>query len=247
MKKSKILVSMLLVLCAALMCASALAEAPTQAEIIENATKAVRDVVTISDEDWSKLRVDVYDEPLEGHSESVWSVQFTLPLSDIQCTLYTVALEKHTGGVLRVYAEQNAFDDAVRSNEGCKVMRQWLEEKGDMYYWSMQDTVDFFEKYEDGIYKMPEEGDLSRDAVIEIATKYAADNWGMSVDYLSGLYVCTNLQKETEDLSSRWYVYFVDENIRTASDGVLAPHMVTVANPSGEVINAFQGDPNGLG
>lgn len=221
----------------------------TESEAIRIASEAVRatEGIDLTDEQWSAIRIYTYDEPLEGHSGNVWAVHFALPLDMSEQGLYSVTLEQHTGQILLSNIPANAYAEALRYNEGYRVMAEWNKEKGDMYYWSQQDTVDFFEKYQDGVYRMDGEGDLRRDDAIAVGKKYLIDTFGLTDEYLSGLPVSANLTKGNESEPSRWYIYFVDENIRSKNDGILAPHMVVVENPSGTILGGFMGDTNGNG
>ena len=223
----------------------------SKAEAIHLATQAVTKQVTISDEDFAKLEITTMRNVEDISGKTVCVVEFNLPLEYCTCCLYSVSLDEKTGEIVDSTIPQNAFDEVRRNNEGYKVMQELEKEKGSMYYWGEQETVDFFNNYFDGGYKMPEQGDLSRDDAIDIAKRYAKDNWQMTDEYLNGLPVCANLT--TGDVigdsadGSCWYVYFVDESICSSTDGIVSPHMVTISNPSGEVLGGAMGDSNGVG
>lgn len=250
----KRILALLLVAALALSVATACAEGATitAEQAAQIAREAVRAQVTLTDEEFAALGINVNESTLDGHSGTVWSVVFVLNLDRSAAGIYWVTIDQRSGSVLTIDAKPNAYADAYRSNEGYKVLEQWLEEKGDMYYWPPEDLVEYFEKYADGMYKLPGEGDLARDDAIAIAKQYAISEWGLTAEYLDGLHVSANLTKGggntgTAQDDSMWYVYFVDENIRSDYDNIVAPHMVLVANPSGEVVGGDQGDTHGRG
>lgn len=247
MNKSRLTVFLAMVLALCAIAAFALAEAPSQAEILVKASEAVREKVSLTDEEWYSLSVSIRESTLEGHSGSVWEVLYSLKLSMTETLLYSVTLEQHTGGILFISAPENAYADAVRSNEGAEVMQEWVKEKGDMYYWPQEDVVEYFEKYSEGQYLMPGADDLTTEQAIDIAKTYAVKEWGMSVDYLNVLHIAANLMKTIPEPSAIWYVYFVDENIRSKHDGMVQPHCVIISNPTGEIVGGWQGSADSQG
>lgn len=165
-------------------------ETVTEADALRIASEAVRQAVSLSDDEFASLTPAARRAALDGHSGDVWEVSFLLTSGSYAIGVYELTVEPYTGGILLAAIPEDAYENALREAEGYKVLEEWRQTKGDSYFWTMEDEVWLQQTYFDGLYRMPGDGDLSEEEAITLAQKYAADELKLTREYLDSLHPC---------------------------------------------------------
>lgn len=221
-------------------------ETVTEADALRIASEAVRQAVSLSDDEFASLTPAARRTALDGHSGDVWEVSFLLTSGSYAIGVYELTVEPYTGGILLAAIPEDAYENALREAEGYKVLEEWRQTKGDSYFWTMEDEVWLQQTYFDGLYRMPGDGDLSEEEAITLAQKYAADELKLTREYLDSLHPCARLYADTAREKGTWIVYLVDRELFSA-DGYLAPHIIVLRNPGGELVSAVPANPEANG
>lgn len=221
-------------------------ETVTEADAVRIASEAVRQAVSLSDDEFASLTPAARRAALDGHSGEVWEVSFLLTSDSYAIGVYELTIEPYTGGILQAAVPKDAYENALREAEGFKILEEWRQTKGDSYFWTMEDAVWLDQTYFDGLYRMPGDGDLSEEEAVALAQKYAADELQLTREYLDSLHPCARLYADTAQEKGTWIVYLVDRELFSV-DGYLAPHIIVLRNPGGELVNAVPADPKGNG
>ena len=93
----------------------------------------------------------------------------------------------------------------------------WVREKGQDYFWSIEDKELFFSMYSGMdigyIISLPSEEDISQDSALAFAKEYVAQNTKLDINTINGFPVSSTFWKTTDVSSANhWSFVFHDKN-----------------------------------
>ena len=170
---------------------------------IDIAIKTATDNLEVDEEEVKNSTITTYfvQADIDGQMERVWMVKF----SDGFFSIIHISILSPSGQVL----------DATNAVSLKEATDSWVKEKGQDYFWSIEDKELFFTMYSSlgvgDIISLPSEDDISQESALTLAKEHIAQNTELDLTAIDALVVSTTFWK-TADVPSvdHWSFFFHD-------------------------------------